>query len=109
MINRVGYHWHLRTLMADRGLFKTTELAPLLAERGVELSPAQVHRLVTQAPERITMATLVALCDALDCTPADLIEPYVAKSTRAGKAANAASQAPEVRNKRPTRARITPA
>ena len=79
----IKYHWHLRQVMANRGLFATTELAPLLAERGIELSPAQVHRLVTQTPERLSLPILVALCDALGCTSEDLIEGYVA--TGAGR------------------------
>ena len=36
---QVGYHWHLRRLMAERGIFATTELVPLLADRGRELVP----------------------------------------------------------------------
>lgn len=38
----VDYRWHLRQVMASRGLFATTELAPLPAERGVSLSSAQI-------------------------------------------------------------------
>jgi len=34
----VGYHWHLRSLMAQAGMFATTDLVPLLAKRGVVLS-----------------------------------------------------------------------
>jgi len=33
MKRQVGYHWHLRRLMAERGMFATTDLVPLLAER----------------------------------------------------------------------------
>ena len=79
----IKYHWHLRQVMANRGLFATTQLAPLLAERGIELSPAQVHRLVTQVPERLSLPILVAVCDALDCTSEDLIERYTV--TAAGR------------------------
>jgi DNA-binding Xre family transcriptional regulator len=68
------YRWHLRQLMATRGLFQTTELVPLLAQRGIRLSREQVFRLVTQDPQRLSMDTLVALCDILDCGVADLIE-----------------------------------
>ena len=39
------------------------------------LSPTQVYRLVTQTPERLSLRTLMALCDALECTSTDLIEP----------------------------------
>ena len=44
MAGGVDYEWRLRLLMAERGLFHTSELAPLLAERGVELSDSQVWR-----------------------------------------------------------------
>lgn len=44
MTSKIGYVWHLRRLMADRGMFATTDLVPLLAERGIGLSRAQVYR-----------------------------------------------------------------
>jgi DNA-binding Xre family transcriptional regulator len=77
VIRKMGYQWHLRHLMADRDMFQTSDLVPLLAERGVVLSREQVYRLVTQPPQRMSMDTLVALCDILDCTPNDLITPAV--------------------------------
>jgi DNA-binding Xre family transcriptional regulator len=73
MIKKMGYEWNLRLLMAQRGMFATTDLVPLLAERGVHLSREQVFRLVTQPPQRLSMDTLAALCDLLECTPNDLI------------------------------------
>lgn len=77
MIKKMGYQWRLRHLMAERDMFQTSDLVPLLAERGVVLSREQVYRLVTQPPQRMSMDTLVALCDILDCTPNDLIKPEV--------------------------------
>lgn len=71
--------WHLRRLMADHGLFQTTDLVPLLAERGINLSREQVFRLVTQPPQRLSMDTLAALCDILACGVQDLIEVRAAK------------------------------
>jgi len=73
VIRKMSYEWHLRGIMADHGMFQTSELVPLLAERGVHLSREQVYRLVTQPPQRLSMDTLAALCDILDCTPNDLI------------------------------------
>lgn len=70
----MGITWNLRKLMADRDMFQTTDLVPLLAERGVHMSREQVFRLVTQPPQRLSMDTLAALCDILGCTPNDLIE-----------------------------------
>jgi DNA-binding Xre family transcriptional regulator len=105
----VAYRWHLRQVMATRNMFVTTELGPLLAERGVVLSREQVYRLVVGTPERLNLRTLAALCDILAVTPADLIEVTVearrvpkvvsAKSTRAGPPAS-------VSDLRPRRARI---
>ncbi|WP_116051499.1 helix-turn-helix domain-containing protein [Amycolatopsis palatopharyngis] len=109
MTRAVGYHWHLRELMAKAGMFSTTALQPHLAERGIELSVSQVHRLVTGTPERLSLPVLAALCDILDCQPGDLIEPYVAaRSATARKAAGqrANPSSPRDRNLRPTRARI---
>ncbi|MDX3694781.1 MULTISPECIES: helix-turn-helix domain-containing protein [Streptomyces] len=77
MIKKMGYQWRLRQLMAEKEMFQTSDLVPLLAERGVTLSREQVYRLVTQAPQRMSMDTLVALCDILQCTPNDLIKPEV--------------------------------
>lgn len=82
MSRRLNFQWNLRRLMAAHNLWKTTELIPLLRERGVSLSTAQVYRLVTDKPERLSMRVLVALCDILDCSPADLIEPYVETASR---------------------------
>lgn len=63
------YHWRLASLMEARGLRSTVELGPLLAERGVVLSDAQVYRLVHYTPERLSLKTLSALCDIFECTP----------------------------------------
>ncbi len=73
----MGYRWRLRDLMADQQMFQTSNLVPLLAERGIVLSREQVYRLVTQPPQRLSMDVLVALCDILGCTPNDLIEAQV--------------------------------
>lgn len=79
---RIKYKWHLRQLMAAHDMWKTPDLAPLLKERGISLSPAQIYRLVAEEPERLSLRTLAALCDIFDCTPNDLIEPYVEASPR---------------------------
>ena len=101
---QVGYHWHLRRLMAERGMFATTDLVPLLADRGVQLSREQVYRLVVRVPERLNLTALAALCDILDCAPGELFEPYAGRPTTA-KDGSAGSPPPA----RPRRARVTPA
>lgn len=74
MTRKMGYRWHLWQLMASRGMSQIAGLVPLLAERGVTLSTHQVIRLVTHPPRRLSMDTLAALCDILNCKPGDLIE-----------------------------------
>lgn len=103
MVTKLGYRWHLRRLMATKDMFATTDLQPLLLRRGVKLSPAQVYRLVVQTPERLSLKTLVALCDILDCTPNDLIEPMAEQATTKKKAAASAT----ARGRKPRPARIT--
>ncbi len=76
--------WRLRHVMATHGMFATTELIPLLAERGVHLSASQVHRVVTGRPERLNLHLLAALCDVLGCTASDLLVRAVGPEVRAG-------------------------
>jgi DNA-binding Xre family transcriptional regulator len=91
-VRRVDYHWHLRRIMAAHNMWKTTELGPLLRDRGINLSSAQVYRLVTDKPERLPLRTLAALCDIFACTPADLIEPYVETGVRKAAGVTTASR-----------------
>lgn len=79
--------WQLRKLMAERGMFQTTDLGRLLAEHGVIVSREQVYRLVTSTPQRLNMEVLVALCTILDCTPNDLIRVEAAAATGDSKVA----------------------
>ena len=104
---KLDFHWNLRRLMAAHEMWKTTDLVPLLRERGAELSASQVYRLVTDKPERLSMKVLIALCDILDCTPADLIDPYVESAARRKTAGEAAAAVVELKpDLRPERARI---
>jgi DNA-binding Xre family transcriptional regulator len=106
---KLGYQWNLRLLMAGRGMFATSDLVPLLAERGVMLSGTQVYRLVTQTPERLSLRTLMALCDILDCTPNDLIEAVAEPRRKRTAAAGSAREASvsSLKGRRPRRADIT--
>jgi DNA-binding Xre family transcriptional regulator len=105
---KLDYRWRLREVMGARGLWATTDLAPLLRARGIELSAAQIYRLVAHAPERLSLKTLMALCDALDCTSTDLIEPVEVATPRRRRAASGAAGDGDVRPLRPKRARIVP-
>jgi DNA-binding Xre family transcriptional regulator len=107
MTKKIGYVWHLRRVMADHGMFATTELMPQLAERGITLSREQVYRLVTRTPQRLNLSVLVALCDILHCQTTDLIEPVIAAGARQnGKPESAPVASTSLR---PRRARVLPA
>jgi len=93
----MSFVWHLRLRMAERGMFATSDLVPLLAERGVHLSREQVYRLVTAPPQRLSMDTLAALCDILSCQPNDLIEITVVNARVRKTADGTAPKAPTVR------------
>jgi DNA-binding Xre family transcriptional regulator len=107
MKRKVEYTWRLSELMAARGLHNTTDLIPLLAERGIILSRPQVYRIVNQRPERVALQVIAAICDIFSCGPEDLIT-VTAADVRAYKTGTANS--PNVvdlnRTVRPRRARI---
>jgi DNA-binding Xre family transcriptional regulator len=113
MTAKLDYRWHLRDVMADRQMFSTTDLRAPLAERDIHLSDSQIYRLVVERPERLSLKTLMALLDILDCRMDDLIEPAAAASAaRRRKAAgetstDTAAGSPGVGSFRPKRARIT--
>ena len=109
MTRKMGIGWHLREVMASRGMFSTTDLIAPLAERGVELSREQVYRLVTQQPERLNVYTLAALCDLLDCQVGELLEPVIEAKTQRKRAVGSGEERAQraVREGlRPVRARI---
>lgn len=73
MQRTADYTWNLAELMARNGMHNSTDLAPHLANRGITLSSAQIWRLVTQRPERLSLPLLAALCDIFHCTAAELV------------------------------------
>lgn len=100
------YHWKLREVMAQHQMFQTTDLAPHLAERGINLSASQVHRLVTATPERLSLTVLSALCDIFNCEPGVLVEVSIAET--GAKKRRAGSNVVDLASTgRPKRARIT--
>ncbi|MEV5506564.1 helix-turn-helix domain-containing protein [Streptomyces orinoci] len=113
MTPKLDYRWHLREVMATRGMFSTTDLRPLLAERGIDLSPSQTYRLVVERPERLSLKTLMALLDILGCSMDELIEPVAAAGSRRRHSAAAGGGAAPGKDTglgdlRPKRARIVP-
>jgi DNA-binding Xre family transcriptional regulator len=106
MTAKLDYRWHLRQVMATRGMFATTDLIEPLAQRGIRLSSSQVYRLVVERPERLSLKILMALLDVLDCTMQDLVEP-VAVAKPARKARTATGEEAGIGGLRPKRARVS--
>lgn|SRR5574337_1499275 len=107
MARKLDYRWHLRQVMASRGMFATTDLIEPLAQRGIHLSSSQVYRLVVERPERLSLKILMALLDFLDCTIDELIEPTATAAPARKKRAAAGGDNTAVGDLRPKRARIT--
>ncbi|MDV7246393.1 MULTISPECIES: helix-turn-helix transcriptional regulator [Rhodococcus] len=105
MTDKLTIRWHLRQIMATRGMFQTTDLVPLLAERDIHLSREQVFRLVTKTPQRLNMEILAALCDILNVGPSDLIEP-IAQPRHESKTGTEEAGPSGIGELRPVRARV---
>jgi len=103
MTAKLDYRWHLREVMAIRGMFATTDLSEPLADRGIHLSVSQVYRLVVDRPERLSLKILVALLDILGCSMEELIEPVTIAPPKKARAAGASAG---VGTYRPRRARV---
>jgi DNA-binding Xre family transcriptional regulator len=103
MSTRTVIRWNLRQVMAENGMFATTDLVEPLHRRGVEISRQMVHRVVTKPPQRINLDLLAALCDILSCTPNDLLE-LAQEQPRQAPAVN--DNGPGVGDLRPIRATI---
>ena len=104
MTRRIAMQWNLRQVMASRAIYQTSELVPMLAERGVNLSREHVYRLVTKTPQRLNMEILAALCDILDCEPNDVLQPVV-ESVKVAKTGGT-DAGPGIGDLRPIRAKI---
>lgn len=108
----IGYEWRLREVMASRGMFSTTKLAPLLEERGINLSSSQIYRLAAEKPERLNLHVLAALMDILGCTADDLIQQVelgqaAATGTENATANDGGAATLRERGIRPKRMRVT--
>lgn len=99
------FSWHLQERMHERGIHQITALQRELVTHGIDLSSSQIHRLVTQTPERLNLEVLAALCEILACSPADLVEVHATvRHRRAVQGPNVVDMATTVR---PRRARVT--
>lgn len=71
--------FRLHKVAADRDIIKIG----VMAERA-DLSPQTVSGLWNNNVVRIDLSTLEALCEALHCTPGDLLE-YIPETSPKGK------------------------
>lgn len=106
MKRQASYEWRLRAVMAAHGMYHTTDLAAPLSERGIDLSPSQVHRLVTQVPERLSLSVLAALCDIFQCDPSELVAVTASDVTTPRRKAAASNVVDLSTTGRPKRARV---
>ena len=111
MSRHASMQWNLRQVMADRGIFQTSELVPLLADRGIHISREHVYRLVTKTPQRVNLDILAALCDALACDPGDLMTPVITDTLAKTGSDNASDargeeRGPKLGSIRPIRAKV---
>lgn len=97
---RNRFTWKLAELMHARGIHQISALQRELHNCDIDLSSSQIHRLVTQSPERLNLEVLAALCEILSCSPSELIEVQTPVRRRRAAAENVVDLATTVRPKR---------
>lgn len=78
--NKLEIYWNLGNLLYQKKILKVTEFRELMIQHGVSLSYSQSHALVNEQPLRVTLRTVLAICEALDCAVGDLI--VIRKATK---------------------------
>jgi DNA-binding Xre family transcriptional regulator len=68
--------WNLRKWLAvNRDIYRPVDLQKLIAEKaGVQLSLQAISALMQSTPSAVRIATLEALCTALDCKASDFFD-----------------------------------
>ena len=70
----VELKWNLRMVAAQHGVWTGAQLGRLLESKaGKHLSAPSISVLMSGQPKELKLATLSALCTALECTPNDLL------------------------------------
>lgn len=106
MTRQAAVKWKLRSLLAEKGMFKTTDLHRALKELGIELSREQVYRLVTTTPQRLNIDVFAGICLVLECSPNDIIEVEYEEThtVRAQRASGSGKLPPHIS---PVRAKVS--
>lgn len=69
----MSFKWKLKEKMAEKGIWRCTDLTKLLNAHGVKITSSMVTIIVDKMPERINTRVLDAICDILECTPSDIL------------------------------------
>lgn len=69
----MAFEWKLREKMAEKGIWRCTDLTKLLNTYGINISVSMVTRIVDKIPERINIKVLDGLCDILECQPSEIM------------------------------------
>lgn len=64
--------WHLTTVMARRKVRTATDLHRQLLDIGIEISSAQLSRLMNENPRRLSSEVMYGLTKVLQCDVSDL-------------------------------------
>ncbi len=83
--DKLEIYWNLGNLLYQKKILKVTEFQELLKLHGVSLSYSQTHALVNEQPVRVTLRTVMATCEILDCSVGDLIVIRPATAPDKGK------------------------
>lgn len=67
------FKWKLKEKMAEKGIWRCTDLTKLLNAHGINITSSMVTIIVDKMPERINTKVLDALCDILECSPSDIL------------------------------------
>jgi len=69
----LSFKWKLKERMAQKGIWKCTDLTKLLNAYGINISVSMVSRIVEKMPDRINTQVLDALCDILECSSSEIM------------------------------------
>ncbi len=91
--------WNLRKWLAvNRDIYRPVDLQKLIAEKaGVQLSLQAISALMQSTPSALRIATLEALCTALDCKASDFFDVLPPSSQEQLQRKRVAGDAPPTR------------
>lgn len=69
----MSFKWCLKQKMAEKGIWRATDLTKLLNAYGIDISSSMVSRIVDKIPEKINTKVFFAICDILKCSPHEIL------------------------------------